>query len=109
MQEQKNHDTAQRVYRTYDESYKREVVKLVEESNKPVAQIARELHIPTNNVRKWVKKFGTPASVRVAESLEIHAPESARVIAQLRKELAERAEELDILKKAAVYFAKAVK
>jgi transposase len=96
--------------RSYDESYKRQTVKLVEESTKPLTQIARELEIPENNVRKWVDKYGTKKS-RIhtkanAMTLEESLRENIRENARLRKDLAERTEEVEILKKATAYFVK---
>lgn len=91
-----------RVHRQYDEQYKREAVKLAESSKKPLSQVARELGIHDNNLRKWVVRYGTP--VETAQG-SLTLEDSLRENARLRRELAERSEEVEILKKAATWFA----
>lgn len=94
-------------YTQYTKSFKLEAIRLAEESDKPVAQIARELGIRQNQIYKWKKSLeaegenafqgtGRPAG---------SDPEKER----LRRELDAAREEIDILKKAAAYFAKHLK
>ena len=69
-----------------------------------MAQAGRDLGIPENVLRKWVKEFGSdpvqafPGHGQMKlEQLEIK---------RLRREVAKLKSERDILKKAAAYFAK---
>lgn len=94
-------------YKRYTKEFKLEAIRLAEQSDKPVMQIARELGIRQNQIYKWKKELegkgevAFPGTGRRAEA----DPEKA----QLRKELAEAREEIEILKKAAAYFARDLK
>jgi transposase len=90
--------------RQYDEEYKREAVRLYESSNKSVCQVSRELGIADNNLRKWITKFGSEAEQSGAKGERTYA-EILEENRQLHKRLAERAEEVEILKKATAFFA----
>jgi len=98
---------AKKTYTRYTKEFKLEAIRLAEESDKPVMQIARELGIRQNQIYKWKKQLegqgevAFPGTGRKAET----DPEKA----QLRKDLAEAKEELEILKKAAAYFARDIK
>ena len=93
--------------KTYTPEFKREAVRLMEESGRPVAEIGRELGVRPNQLYRW------------KESIEKHAggafPGTGRQvakddeIARLKRELEAVKEERDILKKAAAYFAKELK
>lgn len=93
--------------KTYAPEFKREAVRLMEESGRPVAEIGRELGVRPNQLYRW------------KESIEKHAegafPGTGRrvgkddEIARLKRELEAVKEERDILKKAAAYFAKELK
>ncbi len=94
-------------YEKYSKEFKLEAIRLAEESDKPVTQVARELGIRQNQIYKWKKLFeesGDSAFPGKGKSLEAD-PETAR----LRRELAAAKEEIEILKKAAAYFAKSIK
>lgn len=97
---------ARRPYKKYSKEFKTEAVRLAEESDKPVTQIARELGVRQNQIYKWRKELekgggAFPGKGNVSEG------ESENV--RLRKELAEAREEIEILKKAAAYFAKDIR
>ena len=88
--------------KTYSREFKIEAVRLAEQSGRPVIQLARELGIGKNQIYKW------------QQQLERHAqkafPGKGREVdnetTRLRRELAAAKEEIDILKKAATYFAR---
>jgi transposase len=88
--------------RTFSREFKLEAVRLVEERGVSATQAARDLGIHLNVLRTWVRKLGpelhggkgTPTAAERGE------------IKQLRRENAKLKMERDILKKAAVYFAK---
>ena len=87
--------------------FKREAVRLLATSQKPAADLARELGVPRNRLYKWKEQL----SKRGQRAFPGSGRESGRhdELARLRKELEQVKEERDILKKAAAYFAKELK
>jgi transposase len=87
--------------------FKREAVRLLETSQKPPSDLARELGVRRNQLYKWKEQMSQrgegafPGSGRGSGSND--------EVARLRKELERVKEERDILKKAAAYFAKELK
>lgn len=89
-----------KVRRSFDEMYKREAVKMVEEG-RGITAVARELGLCPKSLRKWRRDYGTAPTNSDSVSKESLEIENRR----LRKELRDAEEERDILKKATVYFA----
>ena len=89
-------------YKRYSREFKLEAVRLGAVGDRPKAQIARELGIRVNQLRKWRLDF--EAEERTG------APRLAPVVdedlGRLRRENAQLREENEILKKAAIYFAR---
>lgn len=89
-------------YHRYSRDFKLEAVRLAAVGDRPKAQIARELGIRVNQLRKWRLEFE-------AEDLN-GAPKRSPVqddgLARLRRENARLREENELLKKAAIYFAR---
>ena len=84
--------------------FKREAVRLMESSEKPASDVARQLGVRRNQLYKWkeqLDKCGTKAFPGAGR-------QKGKVdeLSRLRQELAKVKEERDILKKAAAYFAK---
>ena len=94
----------------FSREFKLEAVRLMDEGNKPPAELARELGIRRNQLYKWketVDRAGGgafPGSGRRPASGTV-ADETRR----LRHELAKVKEENEILKKAAAFFARELK
>ena len=89
--------------RTFSKEFKLEAVRLLETSNKPAAEIARELDIPRNRLYKWKEQLDK-------QGAEAFPGKGCRTgqedeVARLRQEVARLEEENTILKKAAAYFA----
>jgi transposase len=82
--------------RRYSEEFKREAVKTLLESGKPVTAMAVELGIEQSNLHKWKKKFG-PRLVASAQNIAASCPEQADVD-ELRRELAKVRETVDQLR-----------
>ncbi len=84
--------------------FKREAVQLLEGGGRPASTIARELGIARNQIYKW------QTELRARGTTAFPGPgarkERTTEIARLKRELARVTEERDILKKAAMYFAK---
>lgn len=77
----------------YDEAFKRQAVSLVE-GGTSAAQVARDLGIAANQLYNWMKRY------RSVGSTHGNAAENQAEVARLRKELARKEAELEILKKA---------
>ncbi len=93
---------SQKKYQTYSREFKIEAVRLAEQSDKPVTQVARELGIRQNQIYKWKKQIETHQERAFPGKGQPVDDDTAR----LRRELAVAKEEIEILKKAAAYFAK---
>lgn len=90
--------------KTYSKEFKREAVRLMENTDKPAADIARELGVRRNQLYKWQEELrarGTDAFPGKGRRTE-----KDDEIARLKRELERVKEERDILKKAAQYFAR---
>jgi transposase len=88
----------------YTSEFKREAVRLMEISEKPSSDVARQLGVRRNQLYKWKEQMDK----RGAEAFPGMGRRSAQgdEVARLRRELERVKEERDILKKAATYFAK---
>lgn len=87
----------------YSDEYKSEAVRLVNDSGKPVTQIARELGVNANVLHRWIREDREASAVGKTRS-GVKA-EQEEVI-RLRRELARVTQERDFLKRAAAFFAK---
>lgn len=95
----------------YNEEFKRQTVKFIQEQTKTVADIAEELNIPAGTLHQWVAKY------RQFENEPLASPDRVRELEQLLKEkeselverdrkIADIEEELAIVKKAVHIFSK---
>jgi len=90
--------------RRFTAEFKEEAVRLLVDSGRPLAQVARELGVHENVLRKWKRavEAGSPDGTRPVSGHFTLAEENRR----LRLELSRVKEERDILKKATAFFAK---
>ena len=88
----------------YDPAYKLEVCKTVDSGAATVAEISRETGINENTLYTWMKKYRNNREKPFVGSGHI-LPENEEVV-RLRRECRDLREEVEILKKAAAYFAK---
>lgn len=81
----------------YDEAFKAGAIRLVTEERRPAKEVARELGICVDTLRSWLRNAGV-GTVReinsTARTKELEAEMRA-----LKKTLAQREEEVEILKK----------
>jgi transposase len=91
-------------YRKFSKQFKIEAVRLAEESDKPVTQIAQELGVRQNQIYKWKKQLEAKGEEAFPGTGQTAGAEDE--VIQLRRELAVAKEEIEILKKAAAYFAR---
>lgn len=88
-------------YTRYSRKFKLEAVRLAAISERPKAQIVRELGIRVNQLRKWRLEF--------EQEERTGAPKPSPLIddiGRLQREHARLQEENELLKKAAIYFAR---
>jgi transposase-like protein len=89
--------------RTFTDEFKQDTVRLIRESGKTVAEIARDLDLSESAVRNWLTQAeidegrGCQGELTTAERQELQ---------RLRRENKQLQMEREILKKAAAFFAK---
>ncbi|KHA77546.1 transposase [Janthinobacterium lividum] len=84
----------------YTEEFKVAAVKQVVERGHPAAEVAERLGVSIHSIYVWTKRYGLPDAERKAQ--DVQSDEMRRLKAELKRVTEER----DILKKAAVNFAK---
>jgi len=88
--------------RTFTDEYRAEVVQLVQASDKPLGQIARDLDLSISAVRNWVAKTKTKTKPQAkTNEVDYEAENKA-----LRKQIKVLEMEREILKKATAFFVK---
>ena len=90
--------------RKFSREFKLEAVKMVKERGVALKQVARDLDLNENMLRRWVREFGEDPQ-DAFPGLGQMKPDQAE-FARLQREVAKLKMERDILKKAAAYFAK---
>lgn len=93
----------QKPRRQFTDEQKAEAVRIVNQSGKPVSQVAKEMGLTESALRKWVKQAqidcqsDSQGQLTSAERKELN---------ELRRELKRVQRSRDFLKKAATFFAK---
>jgi len=90
-------------YKPYTREFKLEAIRLAEVGDKTASQVARELGLRVNQIWKWKQQLEREAA---AGRPAIRGRPTDDELACLRRENARLREENDILKKAAIYFAR---
>ena len=85
----------------YSLEFRREAVRLLRTSGRPIPQLARELGCSPQSLRNWARRVDVDAGR--AEGLTGDEREELR---RLRREVRTLTEEREILRKAAAFFAK---
>jgi transposase len=89
--------------RRYTAEFKRDAIALVDSAGRTVTEVARELGVSPESLRNWYHRAkvdrgeGRPGELTSAEREELR---------RLRKQNAEQAKTIEVLRKAAVFFAK---
>lgn len=93
-----------RKHQSYSSEFKESAVRMAIESDRSIAETARELEINTNTLHTWVRKSKASDDISVPDSMNSgHVYDEVK---RLRREVAKLKEERAILKKAATFFAK---
>jgi len=90
-----------RVRRKFSKEYREEAVKLVIDTARPTAQVARELGLNEGTLGNWVNAY---RHEHASDEPELTVSERAR-LREAERELREVRMENEFLKKAAAYFA----
>lgn len=93
---------------TYTKEFKQEAVRLMTETDKPAAVIARELGLRRNQLYKWKTQLEVKGD-QAFRSQGRPKKEDQEEVSKLKQENADLREEVEILKKAAAYFARELK
>ena len=94
---------------TYAKEFKLEAIRLMNESSRPSAEIAAELGIRRNQLYKWKEQLETKGDEALTSKRGRPFKKDQSELSTLRQENDRLREEVEILKKAAVYFAKELK
>ncbi len=84
--------------RKFNEQFKREAVRFLEETGRPLREVAEELKVSEGALWRWRKQYGTGAGEQLS-------PSEAAELRRLRREVEILRQERDFLKKATAYFA----
>jgi len=90
--------------RVHPKEFKAEAVALAEKREKPISQVAKDLGINENVLRRWMKQAREAADTGL-QAFPGHGRPRDAELARLRKEVKALREANEILKKAAVIFA----
>ncbi|MFE7332850.1 transposase [Streptomyces sp. NPDC057565] len=87
----------------YTAEFKSDAVALVHSSGKTVTEVAREIGVSAEGLRNWVKQDEADRGHGPAGALTSDEKEELR---RLRRENREQQETIEVLKKAAAFFAR---
>ena len=89
--------------RRFDREFREGAVRIVRETGKPIAQVARDLGINSGTLANWVNQDRRTRGEAAAGGL---GEDERAELARLRKENAELAMERDVLKRSVVLWVK---
>jgi len=98
-----------RPYKTYPKEFKLEAVRMMETSDRPASEIASELGIRRNLLYKWKEQIERKGESGLKNKRGRPPKSEQGEVATLRQENDRLREEVEILKKAAAYFAQKLK
>lgn len=96
-------------YKTYTKEFKVEAVRLMNASNIPSSELAAQLGVRRNQLYKWKAQLEDKGDKAFSNNLGRPRKENQSELVTLRQENERLKEEVEILKKAAAYFARELK
>lgn len=95
----------------YNEEFKKQTVKFIQEQTKTLSDLAEELNIPKSTLHQWMSHYRElknepAASMDRVKELEAELKEMRRMLQEKEHRLADTEEELAIVKKAVHIFSK---
>ena len=90
-----------RTRRSFTPEFKAEIVELCRRGDRSIGQVARDFDLTETAVRAWVQQAEIDAGVRDGLSTEERAE-----LSRLRRENRSLKEDVEVLKRATVFFAK---
>ena len=100
---------ARKPRKSYPKAFKLEALRLMAESERPSAEIAAELGLRRNQFYKWKEQLERKGEDALTSKPGRPLKKDQSEVTTLRQENDRLREEVEILKKAAVYFAKELK
>lgn len=98
--------TPQRTRRTFDTTFKRQVIKMIKDQGIPVSQVCRDLNLVDSAVRRWLAQHEGECNGKLTGAMPL-TPEQQR-IRQLERENQRLKGDVELLK-ASAFFAQAMK
>jgi len=95
-------------YKVYTKEFKQEAIRMMDESDKSPTEIAMELGIRRNQLYKWKEQLAEKGDAAF-KGQGRPKKENQAELTTLKQENERLKEEVEILKKAAAYFAKELK
>jgi len=92
-------------YNTYTKEFKLEALRMMDESDRPANEIAMKLGIRRNQLYKWKEQLDKKGDVASSKKGRPKKEDQSE-LSKVKQELKRVQEENEILKKAAVFFAK---
>ena len=96
-------------YKTFTKAFKVEAVQLMNESDEPASQVAVRLGIRRNQLYKWRDQLEKKGEQAFPNKMGRPPKDQQSELVTLKQENDRLREEVEILKKAAAYFARELK
>ena len=97
--------TKRKPYTTYTKEFKLEALRMMDESDRPASEVAMKLGIRRNQLYKWKDQMTKKGSVPTSKKGRPKKEDQSE-LSKLKQENKRLKEDVEILKKAAAYFAR---
>lgn len=89
----------------YPQEFRDEAIALALSADRPMSEVARSLGVPDYTLWRWVRESKAEGAVKPSQPSTLSKDEQIE-LKRLRKENAQQKIDMEILRKAAAYFAK---